>query len=75
MRDCNYPCRIIEGAKAHGTGIIAVAIYTAHDTLVISEEENGETGYAVDEDQESPLLVLAGYIIARDIVHDGCCGC
>lgn len=57
-------------AKAHGGCIVAVAVNTAHNTLIITEEEDGETGYAVDEDQESSRLVLAGYIVARDVLHD-----
>lgn len=59
----------IKHAKAHGGGIIAVAVDTAHDTLIIAEEEDGEPSYAVDEDEESPLFVLAGYIVARDVIH------
>ena len=54
-------------------GVAAVAVDAAHDTLIVAEKEDGETGYGVDEDQESPLLELAGYVVACDIVHGRCC--
>ena len=73
LGNCNYAGRLIEVAKAHDVGVAAVAVDTAHDTLVITEEEDGKTGNAVDKDEECTLLVLAGYIVARDPVHGCCC--
>ena len=73
MLNCDEPLFFIIHAKAHGGGIIAVSVDTAHDTLIIAEEEDGEPSYAVDEDEESPLFVLAGYIVARDVIHGYCC--
>ena len=75
LGNCNYAGRFIEVAKAHDVGVAAVAVDTAHDTLVITEEEDGKAGDAVDNDEESTLLVLAGYIVARDPVHGCCCCC
>ena len=54
-------------------GVAAVAVDAAHDTLIVAEKEDGETGDGVDEDQERPLLELAGYVVACDIVHGCCC--
>ena len=69
--DRDYACCIIKGAKAHGGGIIAVAVDPAHDTLIIAKEEDGQTGNQVDGDEESPLFISAGYIVALDVLH-GC---
>ena len=74
LGNCNYSCLLIKVAKAHDGGVAAVAVNTAHDTLVITEEEDGKAGDAVDSDEERTLLVLAGYIVARDLVHGCCCG-
>ena len=73
--DCDYARRIIKMAEAHDIRIVAVAIDAAHDTLIVAKEEDGKAGYAVDEDEESPLLELAGYIVARDVLHGYCCCC
>ncbi len=54
-------------------GIAPVAVDTTHDTLIIAEEEDGETGYEVDKDEEGPLLVLPRYVVALDVVHSCCC--
>lgn len=70
--DCDYPRRVIKIAKAHGGGIVPIAVDTAHDTLIIAEEEDGETGYEIDEDQERSLFVLPGYVVALDVVHRCC---
>ena len=71
LLDCNYACCFIKVTKAHDVGIVAVAVHAAHDTLIISKEENGEASYHVDKDQKRSLLVLASYIVALDVVH-GC---
>ena len=70
LLDTYYLCRRIVCAKAHGRGIVAIAVDTTHDTLIIAKEEDGQAGYTVDENQESPLFKLARDIVARDIVHD-----
>ena len=70
LSNCNYLGRLIKIAKAHDGGIVAVAVDPAHNTLVIAEEKDGETGHGVDEDEESAGLILAGYIVAGDVVHD-----
>ena len=67
-----FRCRII-CAKAHGRGIVAIAVHPTHDTLIIAKEEDRQSGYAVDENQESPLFILARDIVARDVVHDDGC--
>lgn len=71
LLDCNYPCLIIKIAEAHGGGIVSVAIDTAHNTLIIAEEEDGKTGDQVDENKESSLFILTGYVVARNVIH-GC---
>ena len=38
--DCDCACTVIKRAKAHDGGIVAVAVDTAHDTLIIAEEED-----------------------------------
>lgn len=63
--------RLIPMAEAHEAGIAAVAVDTAHDTLVVAEEEDGQAGHEVDGDQERALLVLAGHVPTADAIHDG----
>ena len=70
MLDGDYLGGGIIVAKAHGGGIVAVAVDTAHNTLIIAEEKDGETGYEVDGDEKSPLFIPTGYVVARDILHD-----
>lgn len=48
--DANYPGLFIKSAKAHSGRIVPVPVDTAHDTLIIAEEEDGETCNGVDED-------------------------
>ena len=57
-------------AKAHG-GLIVVhgVVHTAHQALIITEEENTERGNAVDGNEQAPLLVLVYHIGAGDGVH------
>ena len=50
-------------------GVVAVAIDTAHDTLIIAKEEDGETGHEIDGDQKRALLVPPGHVIALDVFH------
>lgn len=51
--------------------VVNSAVDTAHHSLVITEEENGEPSNAVDCNQKTTLLQLMDHIIARDSIHDG----
>ncbi len=73
LLDCDYACLLIEIAKAHDMGIAPVAVDTTHDTLIVAEKEDGETGYEVDKDEEGPFLVPPRYVVALDVVHSCCC--
>ena len=57
-------------AKAHDVCVASIAIDTTHYTLIIAEEEDGESGDAVDEYQQRPLLVAMSHIILGHTVHD-----
>ena len=51
--------------------VVNSTVDTAHHSLVITKEENGQPGNAVDGNQETTLLQLMDDIIARDSIHDG----
>lgn len=55
--------------KAHDVGVASVSIDTTHHTLIIAEEEDGESGDAVDKDQQRPLLVATSHIEFGHTIH------
>lgn len=42
---------------------------TAHHTLVITEEEDGQRGDTIDRNQKTTLLQLVNDIVFRDAIH------
>ena len=58
-------------AKSHGLGIVAVGVDTTHNTLIITEEEDGKTGHSIDGNQQGALLQPPGHIELGNAVHDG----
>ena len=63
--------RIIVGSKSHDRGIAAVAIDTAHDTLIVPKEENRQACDGIDSNQQRPLLEAARHVEPADAIHDG----
>ena len=61
----------VKVAEAHDLGIASIAIHPTHHTLVITEEEDGETGDAVDENQQRPPLVAISYVPLGNTIHGG----
>ena len=51
--------------------VINSTINPSHHTLVITEEENGETSNAIDSDEKASLLKLVDHIGPRDDIHGG----
>lgn len=69
MLDDDSFCRFIPITESHGRGIAAIRVHPTHNTLVISKEENGQTGHGIDQNQQRPFLVVAAHIVARYAVH------
>lgn len=60
--------------ESHGGLIVVDSIVdTAHKTLIIPEEEDGQRGNAVDGDQETAFLILVHHIPLRNGVHGSGC--
>ena len=58
--------------KLHCSLVVVYSrIDTTHHSLVVTEEEDGEPGNAIDCNQKTTLLQLMNHIIARDSIHDG----
>ena len=57
-------------AKLHSSVVvIRCGVDTAHHTLVITEEEDGQGSNAVDSREKAALLKLMDDIGARDDIH------
>ena len=51
--------------------VVDSSVDTTHHTLIITEEENGETGNAIDGNEKSTLLEPMADVVARDSIHGG----
>ena len=60
---------LIPGSEPHGARVVSIAIDPTHDTLVITEEEDGQAGHGIDSDQQRPLVIPAGNVVGRDAIH------
>ncbi len=61
------PCSGILVSKVHSCIVVVLGIIDpAHHSLVIAEEEYGQTGDAIDSDEESALLQVVYDIVPRD---------
>ena len=58
-------------AKSHGFSIVAIGVDTAHNPLIITEEEDGKTGHSIDGNQQRALLQPPGHIELGNAIHDG----
>lgn len=54
-----------------GVVIVNCTVDTTHHTLIISEEEDGETSNTVDGDEKATLLKLVDHIGPRNKIHNG----
>lgn len=59
-------------AEAHGVDVVLGVVHSAHHTLVITKEEDGQGGKTVDGDQELALLEGMGNIPFLYLVAHGC---
>ena len=58
-------------SKLHGLVIvIRGGVYTSHHTLIITEEEDGQSGDAIDSGEKAALLQLVDDIGGWNDVHD-----
>ena len=57
-------------AKFHGILVVVDCIIdTAHHTLIVTEEEDGQAGNAVDSNEKLPLLQLVHHIPLGNSIH------
>ena len=70
--DDGSPCYGIRVTELHG-GVVVIhcTVDTTHHTLIITEEEDGETSDTVDGDEKLTLLQLVDHIGPGDDIHDG----
>ena len=58
--------------KFHGLlVVINGSVDTTHHTLIISEEENGETGNTIDGNEKATLLKFVDHVGPRNDIHGG----
>ena len=59
-------------SELHGILIVVHGVVdSTHHTLIITEEENGQAGHAVDGDEKTALLQLVDHIVLGNDVHVG----
>ncbi len=51
--------------------VVRSSIDSSHHTLIITEEENGQSGNAIDRNQEAPFLQPVDDIGPRNEIHGG----
>jgi len=57
--------------ELHGILVVVDGVVdTAHHTLIITEEENGQASDAVDGDEELPLLQFVHHVPSWNDIHD-----
>lgn len=59
-------------AETHGVDVVLGVVHSAHHSLVITEEEDGEGGETVDGDEKLALLEGMGDIPFLNLVAHGC---
>ncbi len=69
INDRSACCGVLVTKLHRSLVVVLSCVDTAHHTLVITEEENGEPSNAVDRNQKTTLLQLMDNIIARDSIH------
>ena len=63
---------LVQSTQPHGILIVVDGVInTAHHALIITEEEDGETGDAVDGDEQASLFQLVDNIILGNDIHTG----
>lgn len=53
--------------------VVDGVVDTAHHTLIITEEEDGQRSDTIDRNQKSALLQLVNHIVFRDAIHGDDC--
>lgn len=73
--DLDNPGFLVPVTKAHELDVVSRGVDTTHQTLVIAEEEDGDSGDEADHVEEATLLQLVGDIVlaepALELAHDG----
>ena len=64
-------CGILVTKLHRSLVVVHSRVDTTHHSLVVTKEENGESGNAVDCNQKTTLLQLMDNIITRDSIHGG----
>lgn len=58
--------------EAHGVDVVLGVVHSAHHSLIITKEEDGEGGETVDGDEELALLERMGNVPFLNLVAHGC---
>ena len=54
---------VVPVAEAHSLGIVSCGIHTAHETLVVAEEEDGQAGDDADNIEEGLFVKAMGNVV------------
>ena len=64
LRDDDLILCLAEVTKAHCLGKASIVVHAAHHALIVAKVEDGQSGHAVDGNQELPLLQVPDEIVA-----------